>query len=155
MDNKESSIKRLYIVTAVLFIAVVIFGIVDIKQMYTICKAKEAVIAANELSHVDEKIAVKETASTSYGVNYSKEGEMSLDDVDEDVEEAFEILDCVRMRIEIKFRGNVYYRAYTKGSDGFTYLVETDESGNILRDDDGNAYVIKRCEFGDLYFGEQ
>ena len=109
----------------------------------------------NMTTYVDEKVAVNEIATTSYGVNYSKEGNMSLLDVDCDVKEAFEILDCVRMRVEIKIGDIVYHQAYVKSSDGFTYLVETDEFGNILRNSEGNANILKRCNFADLYLGEE
>lgn len=106
-------------------------------------------------TYVDEKFDVVEKATTSYGVEYSKEGKMNLLDVDCDVKEAFEILDCVRMHVKISNGDMTHYRAYAKGSDGNTYLVETDESGNILRDSEGNAIIIKRCDFADLYLGEE
>lgn len=106
-------------------------------------------------TYVDKKFHVAEKATTSYGVEYSKEGKMNLLDVDCDVKEAFEILDCVRMHVKISIGDTTHYRAYAKGSDGFTYLVETDESGNILRDGEGNATIIKRCDFADLYLGEE
>ena len=105
--------------------------------------------------YVENKFDVAEKASTSYGIEYSKEGQMTLLDVDCDVKEAFEILDCVRMHVEIKIGDIIYHRAYAKGSDGYTYLVETDENGNILRDSEGNAYILKRCDFADLYLGEE
>lgn len=106
-------------------------------------------------TYVDETFDVAEKATTSYGVEYSKEGKMNLLDVDCDVKEAFEILDCVRMHVKITNGDMIHYRAYAKGSDGFTYLVETDESGNILRDSEGNAIIISRCDFADLYLGEE
>ena len=106
-------------------------------------------------TYVDETYDVVEKASTSYGIEYFKEGKMNLLDVDCDVKEAFEILDCVRMHVKITIGDMIHYRAYAKGSDGFTYLVETDESGNILRDSEGNAIIIKRCDFADLYLGEE
>lgn len=106
-------------------------------------------------TYVDEKFDVAEKATTSYGVEYSKEGKMNLLDVDCDVKEAFEILDCVRMHVKISNGDMTHYRAYAKGSDGYTYLVETDEFGNISRDSEGNAKIIKRCDFADLYLGEE
>ena len=167
--NNKSSIKLLIITAVVLFITVVTVGIVEIKQLYTIYKMKNSSVDGIWLtdsvtgkstyvdmsSYVDEKVAVNEIATTSYGVNYSKEGEMSLLDVDCDVKEAFEILDCIRMYVNISKGDDEYHLAYAKGSDGYTYLVETDEDGNILRDGEGNANILERCDFADLYLGEE
>lgn len=168
--NKKSSVKILMLVTTVLFIAVVIIGIVEIKQISTIYKTETACggdgiwlmdsvtgksTYVNMTTYVDETFNVAEIATTSYGIEYSKEGKMSLLDVDCDVKEAFEILDCVRMRIEIKIGDITYHRAYVKGSDGFTYLVETDKDGHILKNSEGNANILKRCDFADLYLGEE
>lgn len=165
MNNKKSSL--LYIAIGLSFIAMIL-GIVGIKQFSTMPKTETACggngfwlldstgksTYVDMTTYVDENVAVNETAETSYGVNYSKEGKMSLLDTDCDVKEAFEILDCIRMRVKIKVGDITYYQAYVKGSDGFTYLVETDESGNISRDSEGNATIIKRCDFADLYLGE-
>jgi hypothetical protein len=170
MIKKESSIKLLFVATVGLFLAVVSVGIVEIKKISSINKIENAcggdgVWITNSATgkstyvtpttYVEKKVAVSETATTSYGVNYSKEGQMTLLDADCDVKEAFEILDCVRMHVKIKFGDVTYYQAYAKGSDGYTYLVETDEFGNISRDSEGNAKIIKRCDFVDLYLGEE
>ena len=167
---KKSSVKLLLIATAVLFLAVVIVGIVEITQNSTIKKIETACggngiwlmnsVTGNSTyvsptTYVESEFDVAEKATTSYGIEYSKEGQMTLLDVDCDVKEAFEILDCVRMHVEIKIGDIIYHRAYAKGSDGYTYLVETDENGNILRDSEGNAYILKRCDFADLYLGEE
>lgn len=168
--NKKSSVKILMLVTAVLFLAVVIVGIVEIKQISTIRKTETACggdgiwlmdsttgksTYVSPTTYVESEFDVAEKATTSYGIEYSKEGQMTLLDVDCDIKEAFEILDCVRMHVEIKIGDIIYHRAYAKGSDGYTYLVETDENGNILRDSEGNAYILKRCDFADLYLGEE
>lgn len=167
---KKSSIIMLFIATAVLFLAVVTVGIVETKQNSTIKKIETACggngiwlmnsatgksTYVSPTTYVESEFDVAEKATTSYGIEYSKEGQMTLLDVDCDVKEAFEILDCVRMHVEIKIGDIIYHRAYAKGSDGYTYLVETDENGNILRDSEGNAYILKRCDFADLYLGEE
>ena len=167
---KKSSIKISMFATAVLFLAVVIIGIVETKQNSTIKKIETACggngiwlmdsatgksTYVSPTTYVESEFDVAEKATTSYGIEYSKEGQMTLLDVDCDVKEAFEILDCVRMHVEIKIGDIIYHRAYAKGSDGYTYLVETDENGNILRDSEGNAYILKRCDFADLYLGEE
>ena len=167
---KKSSIKISMFATAVLFLTVVIVGIVETKQNSTI-KNIETACGGNGIwlmdsatgkstyvsptTYVESEFDVAEKATTSYGIEYSKEGQMTLLDVDCDIKEAFEILDCVRMHVEIKIGDIIYHRAYAKGSDGYTYLVETDENGNILRDSEGNAYILKRCDFADLYLGEE
>lgn len=165
----KSSVKLLVAATVGLFLTVVIVGIVEIKQISTIRETETACggngfwlidstgksTYVNMTTYVDKKVAVNETATTSYGVNYSKEGQMALLDVDCDVKEAFEILDCTRMHVKIEIGDVTYHQAYAKGSDGFTYLVETDEHGNISRDSEGNATIIKRCDFADLYLGEE
>lgn len=168
----KSSIKfiSLYVATVVLFLTVVVIGIVETKQNSTI-KQIETACGGNGIwlmdsatgkstyvsptTYVENKFDVAEKASTSYGIEYFKEGNMSLLDVDCDVKEAFEILDCIRMHVKITVGDTEYHRAYAKGSDGFTYLVETDENGHILRDGDGNANILKRCDFADLYLGEE
>ena len=167
---KKSSIIMLFIATAVLFLAVATVGIVETKQNSTIKKIETACggngiwlmnsatgksTYVSPTTYVESEFDVAEKATTSYGIEYSKEGQMTLLDVDCDVKEAFEILDCVRMHVEIKIGDIIYHRAYAKGSDGYTYLVETDENGNILRDSEGNAYILKRCDFTDLYLGEE
>lgn len=167
---KKSSVKILMLATAILFLAVVIIGIVEITQNSTIKKIETACggngiwlmnsatgksTYVSPTTYVESEFNVAEKATTSYGIEYSKEGQMTLLDVDCDVKEAFEILDCVRMHVEIKIGDIIYHRAYAKGSDGYTYLVETDENGNILRDSEGNAYILKRCDFADLYLGEE
>ena len=167
----KSSIKfiSLYVATVVLFLTVVVVGIVETKQNSTIKKIEDACggngiwlmdsatgksTYVSPTTYVENKFDVAEKASTSYGIEYFKEGNMSLLDVDCDVKEAFEILDCIRMHVKITVGDTEYHRAYAKGSDGFTYLVETDENGNILRDGEGNANILKRCDFADLYLGE-
>ena len=158
---KKSSVKLLTLfgATVVLFITVVVFNISEIRKISEISKIEDAcggdgiwlIDSATGKStyvspntYVDEKVAVNETATTSYGINYSKEGNMSL-----------EILDCIKMHVKITNGDTVYHLAYAKGSDGFIYLVETDENGNISRDSKGNATIIKRCDFADLYLGEE
>ena len=168
MANK-SLFKLLLVTTVVLFIAVVTVGIVEIKQISiikneTACggngiwlmdSATGKSIYVSPTTYVDETFDVAEKATTSYGIEYSKEGQMALLDVDCDVKEAFEILNCIKMHVKITVGDIEYHRAYAKGSDGFTYLVETDEDGNILRDGEGNANILKRCDFADLYLGEE
>ena len=167
---KKSSIKISMFATAVLFLTVVIVGIVETKQNSTI-KNIETACGGNGIwlmdsttgkstyvsptTYVESEFDVAEKATTFYGIEYSKEGQMTLLDVDCDIKEAFEILDCVRMHVEIKIGDIIYHRAYAKGSDGYTYLVETDENGHILKDGEGNAYILKRCDFADLYLGEE
>lgn len=168
----KSSIKfiSLNVATVVLFLTVVVVGIVETKQNSTIKKIEDACggngiwlmdsatgksTYVSPTTYVENKFDVAEKASTSYGIEYFKEGNMSLLDVDCDVKEAFEILDCIRMHVKITVGDTEYHRAYAKGSDGYTYLVETDEKGNILRDGEGNANILKRCDFADLYLGEE
>lgn len=168
----KSSIKLipLYVATVVLFLTVVVVGIVETKQNSTIKKIEDACggngiwlmdsatgksTYVSPTTYVENKFDVAEKASTSYGIEYFKEGNMSLLDVDCDVKEAFEILDCIRMHVKITVGDTEYHQAYAKGSDGYTYLVETDEDGNILRDGEGNANILKRCDFADLYLGEE
>ena len=171
MANKSSfKFVSLFIATAVLFLTVVIVGIVETKQNSTIMEIETACggngiwlmdsttgksTYVSPTTYVESEFDVAEKATTSYGIEYSKEGKMTLLDVDCDVKEAFEILDCIRMHVKITVGDTEYHRAYAKGSDGFTYLVETDENGNILRDGEGNANIIKRCDFADLYLGEE
>lgn len=168
--NKKESLFNL-ILTVGLFLTVVIFGIVEIVKISTIKKenscsgSRDGIWLIDSVTgkstcvdmttYVDKLVAVNETAITFYGVNYSKEGHMSLLDVDCDIKEAFENLNCVRMHIEITIDDIIYHQTYAKGSDGFTYLVETDEFGDILRDDKGNVNVLKRCDFTDIYLGEE
>ena len=169
---KKSSIKLslLLIATVALFITVVVFNISEIRKISEISKIEDACggdgiwlidsatgksTYVSPTTYVDETFNVAEKATTSYGIEYSKEGQMTLLDVDCDVKEAFEILDCIRMHVKITNGDNIYHRAYAKGSDGYTYLVETDENGNILRDSEGNANILKRCDFADLYLDEE
>jgi len=105
-------------------------------------------------TYVEEKVWANELAQTNF-TSYTKEGEMTLFDIDCDVKEAFEILNCVRMYVTITIGDRTLYRAYAKGSDGYTYLVETDSNGSILRDDAGNAFILQRCDFADLYLGSE
>lgn len=171
MNNRRESLFNL-IFTVGLFLIVVIFAIVEIKKFSTIkeensCSGSEDGIwlidstgkstCVDMTTYVDKLISVNETATTFYGVNYSKEGQMSLLDVDCDIKEAFENLNCVRMRVEIRIGDIIYHQTYAKGSDsdGFIYLVETDEFGDILRDGEGNANILKRCDFTDIYLGEE
>lgn len=169
--NKKSSVKVLLtIATVVMFIVVIVVGVVEIKNISTTRKIETACggdgiwlidsatgksTYVNMTTYVDEEFNVAEKATTSYGIEYSKEGQMSLLDVDCDIKEAFEILDCIRMHVKVTIGDTEYHRAYAKGSDGFTYLVETDENGNILRDGEGNVNILKRCDFADLYLGEE
>lgn len=164
---KKSSLWLVATVAA-LFAAIII-GVVEIKNISTTRKIETdcggdglwvtdstgVSTYVSPTTYVEDKFEVAEKATTSYGIEYSKEGEMSLLDVDCDVKEAFEILDCIRMHVKITVGDNEYHRAYAKGSDGFTYLVETDKDGNILRDGEGNANILKRCDFADLYLGEE
>lgn len=167
----KSSIKfiSLFFATVVIFFTVVV-GFVETKQNSTI-KQIETACGGNGIwlmdsatgkstyvsptTYVESEFDVAEKATTSYGIEYSKEGQMTLLDVDCDVKEAFEILDCIRMHVKITVGDTEYHRAYVKGSDGFTYLVETDENGHILKDGEGNANILKRCDFADLYLGEE
>ena len=167
---KKSSVKILMLATAILFLTVVIIGIVETKQNSTIKKIETACggngiwlmdsatgksTYISPTTYVESEFKVAEKAVTSYGIEYSKEGKMSLLDVDCDIKEAFEILDCARMYVKITNGDIIYHRAYVKGSDGFTYLVETDKDGHILRNSEGNANILKRCDFADLYLGEE
>lgn len=170
MNKSSVKLLSLVITTVVLFIIVVVFGVVEIKQIST-NRQIETACGGNGIwlmdsatgkstyvsptTYVESEFNVAEKATTSYGIEYSKEGQMTLLDVDCDVKEAFEILDCIRMHVKITVGDTEYHRAYAKGSDGFTYLVETDEKGNILRDGEGNANILKRCDFADLYLGEE
>lgn len=171
MNNRRESLFNL-IFTVGLFLTVVIFTIVEIVKFSTIkeensCRGSEEdgiwlIDSTGKSTHVDmttyvdEVFAVNETAITFYGVNYSKEGKMSLLDVDCDIKEAFENLDCVRMHVEIRIGDIIYYQTYAKSvDDGFIYLIETDKNGNILRDDKGNVNILKRCDFTDIYLGEE
>ena len=167
---KKSSIKMLFVATVILFLTVVTVGIIETKQNSTIKKIEDACggngiwlmdsatgksTYVSPTTYVESEFNVAEKATTSYGIEYSKEGQMSLLDVDCDIKEAFEILDCVRMHVKMTVGDTEYHRAYAKGSDGYTYLVETDKNGHILRDGEGNAYILKRCDFADLYLGEE
>ena len=167
MNKKESLFNLIF--TVGLFLTVVIFAIVEIVKFSTIkeenssCKGDGIWLidstgkstCVDMTTYVDKLVAVNETATTIFGVNYSKEGHMSLLDVDCDIKEAFENLNCARMHVEIRIGDTIYHQVYAKGSDGFIYLVETDEFGNILRDDKGNVNVLKRCDFTDIYLGEE
>ena len=166
--NKKESLFNL-ILTVGLFLTVVIFAIVEIVKISTIkensCRGDDGIWLMDSTgkstyvdmtTYVDKLVSVNETATTIFGVNYSKEGQMSLLDVDCDIKEAFENLNCVRMHVEIRIGDEVYHQTYAKGvEDGFVYLIETDENGNISRDSKGNATIIKRCDFADLYLGEE
>lgn len=170
MNRKESFFNLVF--TIGLFLIVLVFGIVEIVKFSTIKKenscngSRDGIWLIDSVTgkstcvdmttYVDKLFAVNETAITFYGVNYSKEGHMSLLDVDCDIKEAFENLDCVRMHVEIRIGDNVYHQTYAKSvDDGFIYLIETDKNGNILRDDKGNVNVLKRCDFTDIYLGEE
>lgn len=168
MNNRRESLFNL-VFTIGLFLIVLIFGIVEIVKFSTIKKENSykgdgiwlidsvtgKSICVDMTTYVDKVFAVNETATTIFGVNYSKEGQMSLLDVDCDIKDAFENLNCVRMNVEIKIGDTIYHQTYAKGVDGFTYLVETDEFSNILRDDKGNVNILKRCDFTDIYLGEE
>ena len=169
MNNRRESLFNL-IFTVGLFITVVIFAIVEIVKFSTIKEENSSIgkdgiwlidstgksTCVDMTTYVDELVAVNETATTIFGVNYSKEGHMSLLDVDCDIKEAFENLDCVRMHVKIRIGDIIYYQTYAKSvDDGFIYLIETDKNGNILRDDKGNVNVLKRCDFTDIYLGEE
>ena len=168
--NRRESLFNL-IFTVGLFLIVVIFAIVEIKKISTI-KEENSSYSRNDgiwlidstgkstcvdmTTYVDKLVAVNETATTIFGVNYSKEGQMSLLDVDCDIKDAFENLNCTRMNVEIKIGDIIYHQTYAKGvEDGFIYLIETDKEGNILRDDKGNVNILKRCDFTDIYLGEE
>ena len=167
MSKKESFFNLIF--TVGLFLTVVIFAIVEIVKFSTIkensCRGDDGIWLMDSVTgkstcvdmttYVDKVFAVNETATTIFGVNYSKEGQMSLLDVDCDIKDAFENLNCVRMNVEIKIGDTIYHQTYAKGVDGFTYLVETDEFSNILRDDNGNVNILKRCDFTDIYLGEE
>ena len=167
MNKKESLFNLIF--TVGLFLTVVIFGIVEIVKFSTIKKENSCsrdgiwlidsitgkTTCVDMTTYVDKLVAVNETATTIFGVNYSKEGNMSLLDVDCDIKEAFENLNCIMMRVEITIGDNVYHQIYAKGVDGFTYLLETDKDGSILRDDKGNVNILKRCDFTDIYLGEE
>ena len=157
----------LAVATAALLSVVIIFGVVIFKQIATInnsipCGGEGLWIEDSQGNksfvsmdtYVDRPVYAVEEAETIYGLNYSKEGVTTLLNIDCDVKEAFEVLDSTRMLVSITIGDVVYHRAYAKGSDGFTYLVETDEYGTILRDKDGHATIISRCDFADLYLGE-
>ena len=167
MNNKRESLFNL-VFTIGLFLIVLVFGIVEIVKFSTIkeenSNGRDGIwlidstgksTCVDMTTYVDKLVAVNETATTIFGVNYSKEGHMSLLDVDCDIKEAFENLDCVRMHVEITIGDTIYHQVYAKGSDSFIYLVETDEFGDILRDDKGNVNVLKRCDFTDIYLGEE
>ena len=165
MNKKESLFNLIF--TVGLFLTVVIFGIVEIVKISTIKKescsdgiwlidstGKSTYV--DMTTYVDKLVAVNETATTIFGVNYSKEGQMSLLDVDCDIKDAFENLNCIRMNVEINIGDIIYHQTYAKSvDDGFIYLIETDKEGNILRDDKGNVNILKRCDFTDIYLGEE
>ena len=155
----------LIVATFIVMMATLIFGIVEIKQISTMknpCGGNGITILDSQgnetfistATYVDRHVYAEEKAETEFGLEYTKEGVTNLLNIDCDVKEAFQILDCIRMQVKIKIGDVTHYRAYAKGSDGFTYLVETDEFGNILRDGEGNARIISRCDFADLYLGE-
>ena len=159
--------KKLWTVaTAVLATVVIIFGAVIIKKVTAItttpCGGNGITILDSQgnetyvstATYVERHVYAEEKAETEFGLEYTKQGVTNLLNIDCDVKEAFEILDCIRMQVKIQIGDATHYRAYAKGSDGFTYLVETDEFGNILRDGEGNAKIISRCDFADLYLGE-
>lgn len=168
--NRRESLFNL-IFTVGLFLTVVIFGIVEIVKFSTIKKENSCSGSRDGIwlidstgkstcvdmtTYVDKLVAVNETATTIFGVNYSKEGYMSLLDVDCDIKEAFENLNCVKMHVEITIGDIIYHQTYAKSvEDGFIYLIETDNEGSILRDDKGNVNVLKRCDFTDIYLGEE
>ena len=168
MNKKESLFNLIF--TVGLFLTVAIFAIVEIVKISTIkensCMGDDGIWLTDSATgkstyidmttYVDEVFAVNETAITFYGVNYSKEGKMSLLDVDCDIKEAFENLNCIRMNVEIRIGDEVYHQTYAKSvEDGFIYLIETDNEGSILRDDKGNVNILKRCDFTDIYLGEE
>ena len=167
MNKKESFFNLIF--TVGLFLTVVIFAIVEIVKFSTIKEENSCSgdgiwlidsvtgksTCVDMTTYVDKVFAVNETATTIFGVNYSKEGQMSLLDVDCDIKDAFENLNCVRMNVEIKIGDIIYHQTYAKGVDGFIYLIETDNEGSILRDDNGNVNILKRCDFTDIYLGEE
>lgn len=158
MNNKRESLFNL-VFTIGLFLIVLVFGIVK----FSTIKEKNSFRGDDGIwlidstgkstyvdmtTYVDGMFAVNETATTIFGVNYSKEGQMSLLDVDCDIKDAFENLDCVRMHIEITIGDTIYRQTYAKGvEDGFIYLIETDKEGNVN--------VLKRCDFTEIYIGEE
>ena len=167
MNNRRESLFNL-VFTIGLFLIVLVFGIVEIVKFSTIkeknSNGRDGIwlidstgksTCVDMTTYVDKLVAVNETATTIFGVNYSKEGHMSLLDVDCDIKEAFENLDCVRMHVEITIGDTIYHQVYAKGSDSFIYLVEIDEFGDILRDDKGNVNILKKCDFTDIYLGEE
>ena len=158
--------KFLAVATAVLATVVIIFGAVIIKKVTattTPCGGEGLWIEDSQgnstfissATYVERHVYAEEKAETEFGLEYTKQGVTNLLNIDCDVKEAFEILDCIRMHVKITVGDTDYHRAYAKGSDGFTYLVETDQFGNILRDGEGNAKIISRCNFADLYLGEE
>ena len=169
MNNRRESLFNL-VFTIGLFLIVLVFGIVEIVKFSTIKEENSfrgddgiwlidstgKSTCVDMTTYVDKLVAVNETATTIFGVNYSKEGHMSLLDVDCDIKDAFENLNCIRMNVEIKIGDIIYHQTYAKGvDDGFIYLIETDKEGNILRDDKGNVNVLKRCDFTNIYLGEE
>lgn len=168
--NRRETLFNL-VFTIGLFLIVLVFGIVEIVKFSTIKEENSfrgddgiwlidstgKSTYVDMTTYVDGLFAVNETATNIFGVNYSKEGQMSLLDVDCDIKDAFENLNCIRMNVEIKIGDIIYHQTYAKGvEDGFIYLIETDKDGrNILRDDKGNVNVLKRCDFTDIYLGEE
>ena len=126
MNNRRESLFNL-IFTVGLFLIVVIFAIVEIVKFSTI-KEENSSYSRNDgiwlidstgkstcvdmTTYVDKLVAVNETATTIFGVNYSKEGQMSLLDVDCDIKDAFENLNCVRMHVEITIGETIYRQTY-------------------------------------------
>ena len=134
--NRRESLFNL-IFTVGLFLIVVIFAIVEIVKFSTIKEENSfrgddgiwlidstgKSTYVDMTTYVDGMFAVNETATTTiFGVNYSKEGQMSLLDVDCDIKDAFENLNCIRMNVEIKIGDIIYHQVYAKGSDSFIYL---------------------------------
>ena len=157
-------IKKFSISLTIMIIMVIAIGIVGIKDISTI-KSKMCgndglyitdssgnttfISAAN---YVDRPIYASETIDVD-GDQYFKEGITTLLDIDCDVKEAFDTIkfDEVQMKVKMSVGNIELYQSYVRGSDGYTYLVRTDEYGNILRDKDGFPDIIKRCDFANLY----
>ena len=155
-----------FVVATVLIIALIlIIGIAGIRDISTMRRSnpcggngiyitdssgKSTFVSTN--TYVSRPVYASESLETD-GDEYTKEGLTTLLNIDCDVKEAFELLDDVQMRVKMTIGNTEKYQAYVRGSDGFIYLVRTDSEGTILRDENGVAEIVKRCDFADLYLG--
>lgn len=135
--GKAATLKFYVVAIVVMSIMATTIGIMEVKMIRN-------GLTSNEMVVVDDN-----ESRTEIGLN-DYDGYCAV--YEEYTEECeFELLDEVRMYVDINVNGEDLHRAYIYGNDGFTYLVEVDEEGTVKRDSNGEPNIIQRCDFADLY----